>query len=256
MKFKCERCSYETDKINHLKRHLSRKIICDDLNECGKSQCDLLKSLDKDTTDYEFKCTLCNLKFKTNSGKYKHEFKCKLEKQEIELKQKELENKQLKESLEKKELENLTFKNEIKDIILLSKVFTDYKCTICDEKFKTNSERYKHEINCKLLKENEMKHIILLNKDCKDYKYTICNEKVKTDYERYKHQMNCKLCKQKIEEILEKKEVEPIVKDIPDAPDLKDLNKFDNIGTSVVSIQKNISNTFTKLLNNIRNIKI
>lgn len=123
MKFECERCCYETDKMNNLKKHLSRKIMCDDLNECGKSSNDLLKSLEKDTTDYEFTCTLCDLKFKTNSGKYKHELKCKLEKQEIEFKQQEIELKkqeielkQLKEALDKKENENTLFKNEFKEL--------------------------------------------------------------------------------------------------------------------------------------------
>ena len=108
MKFECERCCYETDKMNNLKKHLSRKIMCDDLNECGKSSNDLLKSLEKDTTDYEFKCEVCDRKFKTNSGKYKHEIKCKFEKQEFELNQ-------LKEALEKTENENTLFKNEFKN---------------------------------------------------------------------------------------------------------------------------------------------
>ena len=109
MKFECERCCYKTDKITNLKNHLSRQKVCDDLTECGITVTDLLKSLEKDTTDYQFTCSLCNLKFKTNSGKYKHELKCKLEKQEIELKQ-------LKEALEKKENENNLFKNEFKEL--------------------------------------------------------------------------------------------------------------------------------------------
>lgn len=123
MKFECERCFYETDKMNHFKKHLSRKIMCDDLNECGKSSNDLLKSLEKDTTDYKFNCTVCDQKFKTNSGKYKHEIKCKLEKQEIELKQLkeafEAEEKQknnFKEALEKQQQDNALFKSEFKEL--------------------------------------------------------------------------------------------------------------------------------------------
>ena len=123
MKFECERCCYKTDKITNLKNHLSRQKVCDDLTECGITVTDLLKSLEKDTTDYKFNCTVCDQKFKTNSGKYKHELKCKLEKQEIELKKQEIElkkqeieNKQLKEALDKQQQDNALFKNEFKEL--------------------------------------------------------------------------------------------------------------------------------------------
>jgi len=109
MKFECERCCYKTDKITNLKNHLLRQKVCDDLTECGITVNDLLKSLEKDTTDYEFTCSLCDLKFKTNSGKHKHEIKCKFKKQEIELKQ-------LKEALEKQQQDNNLFKNEFKEL--------------------------------------------------------------------------------------------------------------------------------------------
>jgi hypothetical protein len=109
MKFECERCCYETDKISHLKRHLSRKIICEDINECGITVNNLLKSLEKDTTDYKFKCTVCDLKFKSNSGKCKHEIKCKFDKI---LK----ENNNLKTALEKQQQDNNLFKNEFKEL--------------------------------------------------------------------------------------------------------------------------------------------
>jgi hypothetical protein len=115
MKFECERCFYETDKKSSYKNHLSRKIPCDDLSKCRIKPIDLLKALEKDTTEYEFKCSLCDHKFQTNSGKYKHEVKCKLL----------TENKKLKEALEKQEQQfNISLKNlenefkDLKNIIL------------------------------------------------------------------------------------------------------------------------------------------
>jgi predicted RNase H-like nuclease (RuvC/YqgF family) len=123
MRFECERCCYETDKITNLKNHLSRQKVCDDINECGITVNNLLKSLEKDTTDFKFKCSVCDKKFKTNSGKHKHECRCKLEKKEIEVKElkealeaEEKEKNNLKTALEQKEKENTSFKNEFKEL--------------------------------------------------------------------------------------------------------------------------------------------
>jgi transcriptional regulator len=68
----CERCGYRTDRTANIRNHLSRKIPCDDINNCGKSCTKLRKDFEKDTSDYQFICEPCGLKFKTRQGKNYH----------------------------------------------------------------------------------------------------------------------------------------------------------------------------------------
>lgn len=84
-KFECSRCGYETTKLSSLKNHLSRKLPCEDIFRCKILPADLLRSLGKDDHEFPYKCDLCDHKFKTNSGRYKHQVQCKLEKKNQEI---------------------------------------------------------------------------------------------------------------------------------------------------------------------------
>ncbi len=78
MKHKCKRCGYETDRISSLKNHLKRENPCRDCLLCNLSVKDLLKALDKDTTDYGYQCNECGKKYKSKSGFYSHKKSCQI----------------------------------------------------------------------------------------------------------------------------------------------------------------------------------
>jgi hypothetical protein len=110
---KCDRCLYETDKTTNLKKHLSTKNICEDKNHCGLSREEILKSLEKDKTDYEHTCSFCNEKYQSNSGKYKHELTCKIIQENITLK---IENIALKNLLKNSNINNTIIENQQNNI--------------------------------------------------------------------------------------------------------------------------------------------
>jgi hypothetical protein len=86
MVFECSRCDYETSQITNLRKHLSKKTICEDIKNCGLSADDILKSYEKNKTEFEHKCSFCNEKHQTIGANYAHEAKCKLIQENIKLK--------------------------------------------------------------------------------------------------------------------------------------------------------------------------
>ena len=112
MIYECSRCDYETSQITNLRKHLSRKIICEDLKNCGLSADCLLQELDKDKSDYQHKCSYCDEKYQSISGKNKHEAKCKLIKEIIRLKD---ENEKFKIKYKEQEIEIKLLKNMLQN---------------------------------------------------------------------------------------------------------------------------------------------
>jgi hypothetical protein len=109
MVLECSRCFYETPQITNLRKHLSKKTICEDIKNCGLSADDILKSYEKNKTEFEHKCSFCNEKHQTMGAKYAHEAKCKLIQENIKLKDEiiKLKEKEKEKDIEIKVLTNL-----------------------------------------------------------------------------------------------------------------------------------------------------
>jgi hypothetical protein len=80
----CKRCEYKTNLVANLKNHLHRKNHCIDKTMCGLSCEDILKTLEKDTSNYKFSCNSCEMKFANRQGRYRHV--CKLENSDVKKK--------------------------------------------------------------------------------------------------------------------------------------------------------------------------
>lgn len=140
-KYMCQRCGYETNRIQNLKRHISRKNICNPiLKPLTKSE--LLKTLEMNTNNkknqvsyqrntFDSKCntnvipnvnpkvlhfcSFCNKSFNNRQGKYKHiKFHCKKKITNKEFLENKLEDMIIKYS--KLEKENEKIKNEFKEL--------------------------------------------------------------------------------------------------------------------------------------------
>ena len=93
MRYKCDRCSYETDHITNFRKHLNRRSPCEDSNGSGKSIEWLKESLVEDRSDYKHTCLYCTKRFKTSQNLYQHKQRCpKKEVCELKEKIKKLEN--------------------------------------------------------------------------------------------------------------------------------------------------------------------
>jgi len=77
--YMCARCGYDTIKISSMKNHLSKKKECKDLLLCGLSANKLLRNY------IQFKCNLCDKSCDSLRHKLHHEYKCKLEIENIKL---------------------------------------------------------------------------------------------------------------------------------------------------------------------------
>jgi hypothetical protein len=71
----CNRCGYETYKLSNYKSHLSRKRICNDINNSNLSQKDLLEDLNKILKiekSNSYICKYCKENFNTSLKKHRH----------------------------------------------------------------------------------------------------------------------------------------------------------------------------------------
>lgn len=80
MKYNCKRCGYETDKISHFKRHLTKTILCpcifDDISR------EILLDNLTNKNDYK-KCEHCNKQLKNDKSLQAHFKNCKILPQNI-----------------------------------------------------------------------------------------------------------------------------------------------------------------------------
>jgi hypothetical protein len=107
----CKRCKYETTEISNMYRHLQRKRVCQPLFSQA-SPSELLqefKQYDKSEEDYNgnkvFKCKYCEKIFYSRSSKCNHQHICSGKQyydkiQSLTLRNKELEEKEIKRELE------------------------------------------------------------------------------------------------------------------------------------------------------------
>lgn len=79
MKYVCKRCGHKSDRLSNLKTHLKSKKGCDDILGCGLTMMDLFGELPDRNEGRDigmYSCKKCGLKYKTLSGRNKHEGSC------------------------------------------------------------------------------------------------------------------------------------------------------------------------------------
>lgn len=80
---RCRRCGYESTYLYLLKRHLSKKVICENVYE-DIPITELLKELDDFKNEKQFQCKFCKKIFSDSGNRYRHQKTCKQkEKEEI-----------------------------------------------------------------------------------------------------------------------------------------------------------------------------
>tara|TARA_Y100001970_G_C14114347_1_gene792697 strand:+ start:221 stop:970 length:750 start_codon:yes stop_codon:yes gene_type:complete len=107
MKFKCDRCGYETNQKGNLKRHLTRKNKCIgeiDINYVIKKYSIKIKN--------KYECSFCLKEFNTYQSRWRHQKKyCKLKK--LENKVNEIQPQNITQNIQTQNIQNIGTQNII-----------------------------------------------------------------------------------------------------------------------------------------------
>ena len=131
-KYNCEKCNFVTNTLNNYNIHLSTK-----------------KHTNQEIIECKFECNICNKKYKSQSGLWRHKKTCK-QPENIVITNQELSNENVKTLIKQNEKQNQTIEELKKLIIELTKKEQPAPITNNDNKLNINfflNEQCKNAIN-------------------------------------------------------------------------------------------------------------